>query len=115
MVALGQIVSTSDIPNNSVNAESPGATVTISMSANATVRTWTAGQNEAVVISGTQLNGQLLIMRITCDALPRTLTWSTGLAPSAATFVLTALKVTTSVWLSDGSNFYMLTPPLTAL
>lgn len=115
MTTLGSILSTTNIPDSSINAETPGVTVTINMSSKATLRTWTAGENETVNITGTQLAGQFLMMQITCDVLARTLTWGTGLKPSAATFILTSTKVTSIVWISDGSNFYMLSVPLTAL
>lgn len=108
MTALGQILYSQEMDTRSVNSETDGAVVTISMSVDALVRKWTATQISTINISGTQKAGQLMILLITNDAtLGRVMTFGTGFK-SIGVLTGTTSKAATVMFISDGTNFYEL-------
>ena len=89
----------------SVKAAVAGATVTLTVT-DAYVFTWTAGENETVNATGTQIAGQFLTCIITNDAtLARTITFATGFRPFA-TIVGTVSKAATITFVSNGTSFF---------
>ena len=91
----------------------PGATVTLTLDVEATrmVAIWTAGENETINLSGTQKQGQFLTLMVTDDAVIRTLTFGTGFSSSGVA-IGTALKRSTHLFQSDGTNFVELSRTL---
>lgn len=87
-----------------LGAPTPGATVAITISTGAKTFKWTAGEDETVNISGTQLAGQEITCQI-LDSGTRTITFGTGFK-AAATVVGVNGKTATVTFRSDGTNFY---------
>lgn len=86
----------------------PGATVTITIAADIphTIASWTAGEIESIVISGTPNDGQLLTLIITNDGvLGRVLTLSTGLL-GIGTIVGVTSKKSIVTFVALGGTFY---------
>lgn len=110
MPALGTILSTSDVNVNVSSAPTPGATVNLN-AALGNLFKWTAGENEAVNITGGQQSGRVITLMITNDAIIRTITLGTGIV-SIGAIVGTALKTAVVVLQSDGTNFYELSRTL---
>lgn len=88
-------------------AVTPSATITLTHHAFTNVYAkWTAGENETVNASGTQVAGQRMTLIIVNDAtLARTITFGTGFKPSA-TIVGTVSKAATIDFISDGTNWW---------
>lgn len=109
MAVFGTVISTDHIViAGPPSAETPGATVTINLATRARVRTWTAGQDETVNLTGTQASGDLLILIITNDATTgRTITLGTGFVSSGAVVGVTS-KVSILTFVSNGTNYYEL-------
>lgn len=83
----------------------PSATITLTHNAFTNVyATWTAGQNETVNASGTQLAGQRMDLLIECDTTSRTITFGTGFRPNG-TAVLTLSTGATFYFVSNGSHW----------
>lgn len=110
MARFGAISSPIDLDCNVMVSPAPGATVTIDPTTGCLFK-WTAGENETVNISGTQVAGQKITFMITNDALARTITMGTGTV-SLGVIVGTALKTAVAVFQSDGTNFYELSRTL---
>lgn len=65
------------------------------------VHTWVAGQDETINFSG---DGLFVILVVICDASARTLTWGTGVHGAASTYVLTANKKHSLLFMYDGTE-----------
>lgn len=102
-----------DIGGAALINPTPGATVSIAIPIDVRdiLCSWTASENEIINLSGTQKNGQYLVLKITNDALARTITMGTGLV-STGVMVGTALKIAQAIFRSDGSNFIELSRTL---
>lgn len=90
-------------------AETAGATVTISLSNKAVVRTWTAGQAESVAISGTQTAWQILILMIASDGTARLVKFDGGGFSASVGNITTngtSGKISLVAFISDGTSFY---------
>lgn len=75
---------------------------------------WSATGNETVnIING--VSGNSIILSITCDATPRTITFGTGLATSVSTFLLTSLKQSVMTLEHNGTTFIPASPMFTLL
>ena len=95
---------------NALVSPTAGSTVTIDPTLGNLYK-WTAGENETVNISGTQVAGQKITFMITNDAIVRTITLGTGIV-STGVIVGTALKTAIVIMQSDGTNFYELSRTL---
>lgn len=105
MPNFGAINSTTKIGTQSTSALTPGTTVTLDVTL-ATLYTETAGQNQTINATGTQVAGQIIILKITNDAtLARTITFGTGFV-SSGTVVGTLSKSAIVTFVSDGTNLY---------
>jgi len=94
-------------------AVTPSATITLDITTGS-IAAWTAGENETVNASGTQVIGQRLTCIIRNDSvLPRTITFGTGFI-AAATAVGTTNTTTAIEFVSNGTSFFELarTPAL---
>lgn len=85
-------------------AVTPSATPTVDLTTDAQVYTWTAGENETVAASGTQLPGRQITCKILDDGT-RTITFGTGFK-AAATIVGVDTKVATITFVSDGTSLW---------
>jgi hypothetical protein len=96
-----------DMAGTKAIGPTPGATVTITINPTVThhIATWTAGQAESVVISGSPQDGQRLTCFIINDATSRTITFSTGFSAST-TLVGTVSKRAAICFLASGGKFY---------
>jgi hypothetical protein len=114
MPALGTITSTTNVRSSNTSTPTPGTTVTVTVTTGVNhYASWTAAQNETLNCSGTQEVGQRLVIKITNDLTPRTITFGTGFGTTTA-LVGTASTFAVLEFISDGSKFYQLTR-LTAL
>lgn len=109
MTLFGAILSSKNVgptyPTQS--AATPGATVSIDVTLG-TLYTWTAGENETVNATGTQVAGQVMIFLIANDATSaRTITFGTGFKPSA-TIVGMMSKTASIAFVSDGTSLWEL-------
>lgn len=96
-----------DMGGTRLLAPTAGATVTVTINTEARVQiaSWTAAENETVNISGTPIDGQLLILVITNDGvLPRVVTHGTGLA-SLGTITGTTSKKSTITFIAVSNTF----------
>jgi len=83
----------------------PGATVTLTHHEFTNVySTWTAGENETINASGTQIAGQRMDLLIECDGTPRTITFGTNFRANGAA-VLTASLGATFYFVSNGTDW----------
>lgn len=110
MATFGTILSTASTSTNTSSSPTPGATVSINPTLGNLFK-WTAGENETVNISGTQVAGQVITLMIVNDAVIRTITLGTSIV-SAGVVIGTALKTAVVVLQSDGTNFYELSRTL---
>lgn len=67
------------------------------------IHTWTATGNETLTATGGQAGAELLLV-ITCDGTPRTISFSAGFH-ATGNFTLTASKISTISFIHDGNNF----------
>ena len=104
MPALGSILTTQSIGTNSSSALTPGTTVTLTVTTSK-IYTDAAAQNQTINCTGTQVAGQEIILIISNDATPRTITFGTGFR-AASTLVGTANKAATIHFVSDGTSFF---------
>lgn len=104
MGVLGATTSTANIGPWAVTALTPGTTVTLTVT-QGPVFTETAAQNQTINASGTQVAGQRIILIITNDATPRTITFGTGFR-AVSTLVGTANKAATISFVSDGTSLF---------
>lgn len=82
-----------------VVAEADSATMNIDTTS--ICHSWTCTQNFTLNFSNT---GFLVVLVITCDATPRTLTYGTGVHGAAGTLVLTASKKNVLFFIYDGTE-----------
>lgn len=106
MALLGAILSTQSIPRNNTTALTPATTISLDVTLS-TLYTWTAGQNATVNATGSQVAGQIIVLRITNDATPRTITFGTGFL-AASVLVGTISKSATIHFVSDGTSLFEL-------
>lgn len=104
MALLGAILSTASVATNAVTALTPGTTVTLTVTNNK-VQTDSAAQNQTINATGTQVAGQEIIIIISNDATPRTITFGTGFR-AVSTLVGTANKAATIHFVSDGTSLF---------
>ena len=105
MAVLGATTSTANIGLWAVTALTPGTTVTLTVT-QGPVFTETAGQNQTINATGTQVAGQRIILIITNDGTSgRTITFGTGFR-AASTIVGTISKAATIQFVSDGTSLF---------
>lgn len=104
MALLGATLSTANISTNATTVLTPGTTVTLTVTNNK-VQTDAAAQNQTINASGTQVAGQEIIIIISNDATPRTITFGTGFR-AVSTLVGTANKAATVCFVSDGTSLF---------
>lgn len=106
MPNLGTILSTSNVKPRVTISVTPGATPAVAVTSNSDgFAAWTAGEAEALAISGAHTAGDYLTMLITNDAvLPRVITFGTGFVSSG---IVTGVASKTSCveFVSNGTNF----------
>lgn len=109
MTKLGTLMSTAELLP--LVQQTPVSALTIILtaptSATHVLATWTALRSSTVSLSGTPALGALLLVQVTNDSLPRTITFSTGFV-SLGPVVGVPSKVSTIMFVSNGVAFYEL-------
>lgn len=82
----------------------PGTTVALTITTGG-MASWTAAQDETINLTGTQVDGKQLMLRILNDATPRTITFGTGFTTGTAQLVGQASKKAILVFVSNGTTF----------
>jgi len=96
-----------NIGGSSILAPTPGATITITIDSTAprTIAAWTAAEIETVNISGTPLDGSMLVLIITNDAgLGRVITLGTGFSANG-TIIGVVSKKSTAMFIASNGTF----------
>ncbi len=106
-----------DMGGSKLLSPTPGATVTVTIdtSVRHTLASWTAGEVESVVLSGTPLDNAELVCLITNDAtLGRVITFSTGFSANG-TVIGVVSKKSTICFRALSGTFYEITRTVGAL
>jgi hypothetical protein len=115
MPRLGGISTNSHITVQESSSPTPGATVTIVVTNNENLFTWTAGENETVNISGSHSAGRDITFVITNDGvLPRTITFGTGFVSAGAVVGTISTRSVVS-FISNGTDFIQKSTALTGI
>lgn len=105
MTILGTIVSNLNVQASKAVACTPGTTVTVDLSLNGTLYSWTAAQNCTVNCSSTIATGSLVVIKVANDTTPRVVTFGTGFVSSGIA-TGTISKSSQVIFVSDGTNLY---------
>jgi hypothetical protein len=101
----GAVTSTAEVGPRIHTAVTPSGTISLDVTLGVSYG-WTAGENETVNASGTQIAGQEITCIIGNDGvLPRTITFGTGFKP-LGTIIGTTTKTAVIKFVSDGTNLW---------